>query len=104
MRSIIAWLRKQKVEIHGEKSGKRKFVFKINFERRLLEYKISFLRDKHGKDWLQAFQSEMKIHAQYQAILEGKQLAQKPNATSKQNKTLGSHATKFLEDIHRGHC
>ena len=99
MRPIKSYLSKHQIEIFGEGS-KRAYVFKIQFERAQLQEKIQCLKNKYGKDWMNVFQTEMKIYAEHKALLE--ESGQKEKilpASKKENKPTDKHSSKFLEDL-----
>jgi hypothetical protein len=100
IRSIKSFLLKHKVEIFGSKGCKRLYVFKIQFERAQLQEKIQCLKNRYGKDWLNVFQTEMKIYAEHKALLEENGQKQKIFITpKKENKLTDKYVSKFLTEL-----
>ncbi len=99
VRSIKAWLKKNKVIWYGDKGSKRQYIFKVPFERALLQMKITDL-NKSGADWATVFSLETELYNQYKKQIESREVPQRlPVMNRKVYKPFGESGNQFIQDL-----
>ena len=98
--SIRNWLKKNGVTVFGDKNCKRPYILKEMFEKALLSERIKNLRDVYGNKWMDVLKNEMRLKAQYQAVLDEIQNA-KCNSPLKKVESGGKAQEQFTIDTMR---
>jgi len=61
-RSVVKWCERNDIPIFSEEGGKRKYIIKQQLEQARLKDFIGYLKNKHGEQWMDAYQSYMNLH------------------------------------------